>query len=196
EETGKLGDERFDAVDLLGVALDDQLVAARADLDAEQVLEDAEVLVVGAEEDVDALVRHRNRPKCSSGDTRKLLALVRCSADRSTRPVVGQDSVRRCSSFSWRGSTVDGAPAIRSTAAAVFGNAMTSRIDGSPARIATIRSRPSAMPPWGGAPYSSASRKKPNRSCASSSEMFSRRKICRCMAGSWIRMLPPPISLP
>ena len=33
-------------------------------------------------------------------------------------------------------STGDGAPAIRSTAAAVFGNAMTSRIDVSPARIA------------------------------------------------------------
>ena len=54
-------------------------------------------------------------------------------------------------------------PAMRSTAAAVFGNAMTSRIDALAARIATMRSRPSAMPPCGGVPYSSASRKKPNR---------------------------------
>ena len=40
-----------------------------------------------------------------------------------------------------------------------------------------MRSRPSAMPPCGGVPYSSASRKKPNRSFASSSVMPSSLKI-------------------
>ena len=52
------------------------------------------------------------------------------------------------------------------------------------------------MPPWGGVPYSSASRKKPNRSFASSSLMPSSVNIRRCSAVSWMRMLPPPISLP
>ena len=46
---------------------------------------------------------------------------------------------------------------------------MTSRIDCSPHRIATMRSRPKAMPPCGGVPNSRASRKKPKRSRASSS---------------------------
>src|SRR5471032_267679 len=68
------------------------------------------------------------------------------------------------SSRSCFASTGDGALAIRSTALAVFGKAITSRIDDSPARMATIRSRPRAMPPCGGVPYSSASRKKPKRS--------------------------------
>ena len=75
-------------------------------------------------------------------------------------------SSRNCFSF-----TVDGAPAIRSCAWAVFGNAITSRIDGSPHMIATVRSRPIAIPPCGGVPYSKASRKNPNRSRASSSEI-------------------------
>ena len=44
----------------------------------------------------------------------------------------------------------------------VLGNAMTSRMESTPARMATIRSSPNAMPPIGGAPYSSASRRKPN----------------------------------
>ena len=38
---------------------------------------------------------------------------------------------------------------MRSAAPTVFGNAMTSRTDRSPASSATMRSRPSAMPPWG-----------------------------------------------
>ena len=42
-----------------------------------------------------------------------------------------------------------------------------------------MRSRPSAMPPCGGVPYSSASTKKPKRSFASSSEMPSSLKIER-----------------
>ena len=59
-----------------------------------------------------------------------------------------------------------------------------------------MRSSPSAIPPCGGVPYSSASRKKPKRDVASSSLMPSRRKIRACISAEWIRMLPPPISLP
>src|SRR5882762_8567433 len=67
------------------------------------------------------------------------------------------------SSSSWPESTGEGASAMRSTAAVVLGKAMTSRMDFSPASSATTRSSPSAMPPWGGVPYVSASRKKPKR---------------------------------
>src|SRR3954470_21351925 len=48
-----------------------------------------------------------------------------------------------------------------------------------PARIMTIRSSPSAIPPCGGVPYSSASRKNPKRDLASSSLMPSALKIFR-----------------
>ncbi len=74
-----------------------------------------------------------------------------------------------CSSRSCRGSTVDGASHIRSTACVVFGNGITSRIEVSPDSSAQMRSRPSARPPCGGVPYSSDSRKKPKRFFASSS---------------------------
>src|SRR5579862_2541048 len=86
----------------------------------------------------------------------------------------GCPSTRTCSSLSCFASTVDGAPAMRSTACAVLGNAITSRIDAPPHMIETMRSRPKAMPPCGGVPYSRASRKNPNRAFASSSEMPSR----------------------
>jgi hypothetical protein len=49
-------------------------------------------------------------------------------------------------------STVDGDSAIKSTAAVVLPKAMTSRMDFSPARSMTTRSRPRAMPPCGGVP--------------------------------------------
>ena len=52
------------------------------------------------------------------------------------------------------------------------------------------------MPPWGGVPYCRASRKKPNRSLASSSDIDSSLKTLACSAESWIRMLPPPTSVP
>src|SRR5208283_3485649 len=72
------------------------------------------------------------------------------------------------SSFSWRGSTSDGAPLIGSTAFCVFGNAITSRNESVPQSIMQILSTPKAIPPWGGAPYLSASSRKPKRSIASS----------------------------
>ena len=55
-----------------------------------------------------------------------------------------------------------GASISRSCPRCVFGNAITSRIESAPAIIATMRSRPKAMPPCGGAPYCSASSRKPN----------------------------------
>ena len=48
-----------------------------------------------------------------------------------------------------------------------MGKAITSRMDLAPQRIATRRSNPKATPPWGGAPNSRASRRKPNFSSAS-----------------------------
>lgn len=58
----------------------------------------------------------------------------------------------RPSSVSWMESTLEGAPAIGSAPLWVFGKAMTSRNDALPVMSMTIRSRPSPMPPWGGAP--------------------------------------------
>ena len=55
-----------------------------------------------------------------------------------------------------------GACVSRSCARCVFGNAITSRIESAPAIIVTMRSRPNAIPPCGGAPYCSASSRKPN----------------------------------
>ena len=74
---------------------------------------------------------------------------------------------RRCASRtptsrSCSGATGAGAPVRGSEPVAVFGKAITSRIDGSPASSITIRSRPNAMPPWGGAPRRRARSRKPN----------------------------------
>src|SRR5207245_11392852 len=60
----------------------------------------------------------------------------------------------------------DGASHITSDPPAVLGNGITSRIEVSPARIITRRSRPSAIPPCGGAPCCSASSRRPNIRCA------------------------------
>ena len=56
------------------------------------------------------------------------------------------------SSSSCDGSTAPGAFTKRQLACAVFGKAITSRIDSPPASIAHSRSTPSASPPCGGAP--------------------------------------------
>lgn len=57
-----------------------------------------------------------------------------------------------CRSRNWRASTSEGAPSIRSEARCVLGKAITSRMLSLPAKSITQRSRPSAIPPWGGAP--------------------------------------------
>ncbi len=74
---------------------------------------------------------------------------------------------------------------------------MTSRIESVPANRATTRSQPNAMPPCGGgAPYLKASRRKPNFSSASSWLMPITSKTRFWMSSRWIRIEPPPISLP
>ena len=57
-----------------------------------------------------------------------------------------------CKSRNWRGETAAGESVIRSVPFAVFGKAITSRMLGVSQRIAQSRSKPSAMPPCGGAP--------------------------------------------
>src|ERR1017187_10246674 len=73
------------------------------------------------------------------------------------------------SSRRFRSGTGAGASHIRSLPRAVLGNGITSRMEVSPARIITRRSSPRAMPPCGGAPYSSASSSQKKRRWASSS---------------------------
>ena len=59
-----------------------------------------------------------------------------------------------------------------------------------------MRSQPIAMPPCGGAPYWKASSRKPNFSCACSAVMPIIAKTRSCTSRRWIRIDPPPISLP
>ena len=73
---------------------------------------------------------------------------------------------------------------------------MTSRIEVSPASSITTRSQPKAMPPCGGAPYWNASRRKPNFSCACSGVIPISANTRSCTSRRWIRIDPPPISLP
>src|SRR5688500_16500327 len=82
---------------------------------------------------------------------------------------------RMCSSRSCFSATGLGACVRRHCARCVLGKAMTSRMDSAPAIIATMRSRPKAIPPWGGAPYCNASSRKPNFSCASLAPIFKAR---------------------
>src|SRR4051795_29841 len=61
----------------------------------------------------------------------------------------GGATTRTPSSRSWSSSTGAGAPVIGSPPLAVFGNAMTSRIDSRAPSSATIPAIPIAIPPWG-----------------------------------------------
>src|SRR6185503_5918035 len=103
---------------------------------------------------------------------------------------------RMCRSRSCCSVTRVGAPVSRSCPRCVFGKAITSRIASVPAMSATMRSRPKAMPPCGGAPNCSASSRKPNFARWSSFEIFIARNTCSCTSGRWIRTEPPPISQP
>ena len=64
------------------------------------------------------------------------------------------------------------------------------------ANSVTRRSMPSAIPPCGGAPNLKASRRKPNFSWDSSSLRPMTAKTRSWMSRRWIRIEPPPISLP
>ncbi len=77
-----------------------------------------------------------------------------------------------------------------------FGNAMTSRIESVFASSATMRSQPKAMPPCGGAPKAKASSRKPNFSRAASSSIPITENTRSCTSRWWMRIEPPPISLP
>ena len=89
-----------------------------------------------------------------------------------------------------------GAPVSGSSPDAALGNAITSRIESRPASSMIRRSQPNAIPPCGGGPKRSASSRKPNCDCASSLGSPMTSKTCCCMAGRWIRIDPPPISVP
>src|SRR5262249_23123048 len=106
----------------------------------------------------------------------------------------GRTFTETCSS--WTASTGDGEPVMRSVALVVFGNAITSRSESTPAKMAVRRSMPSAIPPCGGAPRRKARSRKPNLTSASSVPIPRTRKIRSCSLPSWIRMLPLPISNP
>jgi hypothetical protein len=105
-------------------------------------------------------------------------------------------AVRRALARRCRSSIGAGAPVSGSDPVAVFGNAMTSRIESLPERIAAMRSMPNAIPPCGGAPKSSASSRKPNRACASSRSIPSSSSTRRWTSGRWMRIEPPPSSEP
>ena len=65
-----------------------------------------------------------------------------------------------------------------------------------PPMMAVHLSNPKAIPPCGGAPKRKALSRKPNCFCASSAVKPRVRNISDCVAGSWIRIEPPPISVP
>src|SRR5215510_2010028 len=108
----------------------------------------------------------------------------------------GPSTTRMPRSRSWRASTGAGASVRGQVPFWVFGNAMTSRIDSCPTRLAARRSRPKAMPPMGGAPNSSASSRKPKRARASSLEMPRRAKRRSWTEVWWMRIEPPAASWP
>ena len=62
------------------------------------------------------------------------------------------EASRNPSSLSCTSLTSEGASERGHVALVVFGNAITSRMEASPVIIATNRSKPRAIPPWGGAP--------------------------------------------
>ena len=65
-------------------------------------------------------------------------------------------------SLNWSESISVGASVKRQADDCVLGNAIVSLIEVRFFKIITILSKPKAIPAWGGQPYSSASRKKPN----------------------------------
>src|SRR5699024_6123883 len=97
----------------------------------------------------------------------------------------------RCSGVIGAGACVSG-----SEPPPDLGKAMTSRMDSDLVRSAMMRSQPNAIPPCGGAPNANASRRKPNFSRASSSPIPMILNTRSCTSPRWIRIDPPPISLP
>src|SRR5690606_9531383 len=129
-------------------------------------------------------------------DRRQGRRVGRCRTPDRQRPAHSFARTATWTSASCLSGIGDGASVIRHCAVVVLGKAMTSRIDSVPAISAAMRSMPNAMPPCGGAPYRSASSRKPNLACASSAPMPSRSNTALCIDERWMRIEPPPISLP
>ena len=90
----------------------------------------------------------------------------------------------------------EGASIIMSLPVLFLGKAMKSRMLLLPDITAHNLSKPKAMPPCGGAPYSKAPSRKPNCSSACSGVKPRSLKFLDWSSRSWIRMEPPPISTP
>ena len=73
QKRAELADERLHAIEAFAGPVHDELVPAGADTDAEQIFEQAQVVVVGAEQDVDALIRNGNGTRGRGSDTGDLL---------------------------------------------------------------------------------------------------------------------------
>src|SRR3989338_2371761 len=115
---------------------------------------------------------------------------------RTTFTVSLTKSSLMCNSCNCFSLTSLGAFSINDSAALFLGNAMTSLIDSLPVIIATILSKPRAIPPWGGVPYLNASSKNPNLDSASCLLIPKTENIFDCTSLLWILMEPPPISVP
>src|SRR6266498_1975354 len=135
----------------------------------------------------------RCRSPYSTPDRRLPARLVRLGY---SAPLPGFGNARRSTSASWASDTPAGAPVRGSAPDWVFGNAITSRMESTPASSITTRSRPKAMPPCGGAPKDRPRSRKPNFSSASAASMPSTSKTRRCTSALCTRMLPPPSSTP
>src|SRR3954468_22845862 len=96
--------------------------------------------------------RSREPEEGESGEREAQVLGASGSTSRNLRP----------SSSSCYSSTGLGARTSRSCAHCVLGKAITSGMESAPAMSATMRSRPKAMPPCGGAPYWRLSSRKPN----------------------------------
>src|SRR5690606_25840740 len=166
-QPGQLDDvlhDRHGALDRRELTREDDVVAAQHDADAEEAPELLDVAIVHAGE------HERIGALCIQPVLDRRLA-IRQSASREPqlpRPRFAVTSNPRASS-SLR-PTGAGAPSKSARAAVVLGNAITSRRLPDPVNRCTIRSMPSAMPPWGGAPAASAPRRNPNLVSISSSE--------------------------
>ena len=139
-------------------------------------------------------VRDAGRANESEKPLRHAAPTVRTSSRRLSAPSAA--SRARCRARrAARATRGPGDSVMRSVPEAVFGNAITSRIEDEPVRIMSMRSRPSAMPPCGGAPKRNASSRKPNFARASSgsdAERARRRATARRAGGSGSTRRPAP----
>ena len=172
--------------------------------------------VIGRETPIDALPAYAGPPEPVGGPPPEWGAAAADRPSRRFRPaLLGRATCRRSlevpagvpalglggrscrpSSASWPGSTGEGASSIRSEPDEVLGKAMTSRMLVWSVSSAAHRSTPSAMPPWGGAPYSKASRMPLNLASCCSGEWPMSANERDSFSRVWKRTEPPPSSQP